>query len=46
MRRGKRIPDGAATSKPAWLTYLLCSLPQPNPGAAAVFIDKLDAGSL
>ena len=36
---------GGADLKPAWLTYLRCSLPQPNPGAAAVFIDKLDAGS-
>ena len=35
---------GGADLKPACLTCLLCSLPQPNPGAAAVFIDKLDAG--
>ena len=34
---------GGADLKPACLTCLLCSLPQPNPGAAAVFIDKLDA---
>jgi alkylation response protein AidB-like acyl-CoA dehydrogenase len=37
---------GGADLKPAWLTYLRCSLPQPNPGAAAVFIDKLDTGCL